>query len=240
MIQYRRAYRFFFERPTWPTNLLIGSVCQLIPLVGSIVYLGYTFEVVEALHRRGDHRDYPDFDFNRFLTYLIRGLWPFAAQILAAVPAIFVTLFLTFGFLSLMAVVVGKEGGGPFLVLLVVVTVVVNVLVALVLSVLMLPVELRAGLGQDLNPGALVSFTRDFLKRVGKETLLGWLFLVGTGMVVGLVGTALCCVGTVPATVLIVMAQHHISFQLYELYLKRGGSPIPLQVELASDDRSGK
>jgi hypothetical protein len=50
-----------------------------------------------------------------------------------------------------------------------------------------------------------------------------------TASLVLLLGLLLCCVGTYPATALVMLAQAHLYLQLYELFLQRGGEPIPLK-----------
>jgi hypothetical protein len=59
--------------------------------------------------------------------------------------------------------------------------------------------------------------------------ILAQLFVVISGMIVGTIGLLVCCVGFYPATTLVMLAQAHIWFQLYQLYLARGGTPIPLK-----------
>src|SRR5713101_7324917 len=81
-VRYLRAYKFIFDSKNWFLNVLMGVVCGLIPIIGGIVYSGYLFEVIDALHEDPDHHDFPDFDFNRFMTYLMRGLWPFLAELI--------------------------------------------------------------------------------------------------------------------------------------------------------------
>ena len=50
-----------------------------------IVLLGYLFEIIEFKHRHGDDEPYADFDFNRFVEYLKRGLWPFLCALVIGV-----------------------------------------------------------------------------------------------------------------------------------------------------------
>ena len=59
--------------------------------------------------------------------------------------------------------------------------------------------------------------------------LLSSLFLIGTGVAIEFLGMAACCIGLYPAIALIMFAQLHIEYQLYQLYLERGGSEIPLK-----------
>src|SRR5262245_15579904 len=76
-MQYVRAYRYIFDSLKWMTNVLLCAVCSLIPVIGPLILFGYMFELVEFMHRRKSDVGYPDFTFDRFSTYLMRGLWPF-------------------------------------------------------------------------------------------------------------------------------------------------------------------
>ena len=50
-MRYGLAFRYFLDRPGGFTNLLLVSVCLLIPAVGPILLHGYQAEVAERLIR---------------------------------------------------------------------------------------------------------------------------------------------------------------------------------------------
>jgi len=75
-MDYMRMVTYVFDNPNWLMNIVLVALCSLIPIVGAIVVLGYQYEVVVALLANQGTR-YPDFDFGRFVDYLMRGLWPF-------------------------------------------------------------------------------------------------------------------------------------------------------------------
>ena len=72
----------------------------------------------------------------------------------------------------------------------------------------------------------MIAFVRDFNKRVFKELTLSVLFIMVAGFVAYIVGLLLFCIGIYFTIAAVVMAQYHLMFQLYELYLERGGSPV--------------
>jgi hypothetical protein len=84
-------------------------------------------------------------------------------------------------------------------------------------------------LSQDIGESFKFGWIKDFIGRVWKEQLLASLFLVVTGAVLGLVGIALCCIGVYPAMAIMMLAQAHLYFQLYKLYLARGGEPVKMK-----------
>lgn len=232
-MRYHRTVKYFFDCPNWLTNLLLGCVCRLIPVVGPMIWTGYEYEVLEWLHRHGDV-PYPDFDFNRFLKYLMRGVWPFVVNLLVMLPA------LALGFMTALAAIIflvsttssdDKESFGPtFIVALVLLSIFFNVLLFLA-SLIAVPMALRAGLAQQLAFAASWQFARDFLRQLGMRVVLAQLFMAVASLTLFLVGYCLCFVGMYPAMVIATAMQTHLSYQLYELYLQRGGTAIPLVIE---------
>src|SRR5438093_320718 len=83
-MQFGLAFSYFLSKRGGFTNLLLLTLCQLIPVIGPIVALGYRAEVPLALSRDSDRRRHPNFDFNRFVKYLTRGLWPFLVGLIVA------------------------------------------------------------------------------------------------------------------------------------------------------------
>ncbi len=232
-MRYFRAYQYVFDSPKWGMNLLFGSVCQLIPIIGPIVFLGYSYDVIEAMHGQGDRR-YPDFDFNRFVKYLVRGLWPFLVQLIVLLPVMVLVMILLFAGMATMAASMRERDGGGMVFVVLIIMVLAVVLVEFLLALVMFPLTLQAGLSQEFALSNLWEFLKDFLKRVWKELVLALLFLMVSSLVVSAAGLLLFCIGVYPATVLITLAHHHFLYQLYELYLQRGGKEIPLKVESVS------
>jgi uncharacterized membrane protein len=103
------------------------------------------------------------------------------------------------------------------------------VAVMLLVSVAVVPMYIRAGLAQDFAEAFKFDFVSEFVRKVWKETVLSFLFMMVSGLAAGLVGLALCCVGVYFSMSLVLLAQAHIYYQLYEAYLARGGQPIPLK-----------
>ncbi len=231
-MKFWRSYFYLFDSPKWTMNLLLGALCTLIPVLGGIVFSGYGYEAVEGMHRRSKDDQYPDFDFNRFVKYLVRGCWPFIWQLIVGVPVAFI---LWIFYIIAMVVLIGTgDQEGPkttVLIIFFVVMFVVAFVLSLVVSVLLAPLALRSGLSQELGFGQAMPFMQDFLKRVGKELILAQLFLLGTAIIILPVAYVLCILPVLPAAVIVQMAHFHLLFQLYGLYLQRGGAAIPLKVE---------
>src|SRR5262245_57238028 len=87
-MQFFKPFTYFIRKPGGFTNVLYGCLLVLIPVIGPIILLGYRAEVAESLEKDPNLEDYPDFDFNRFLDYLMRGVWPFVAELVVTCVAL--------------------------------------------------------------------------------------------------------------------------------------------------------
>src|SRR5436190_17202573 len=229
--QYFASLNYFFEHPDWAMSLLLGSVCLLIPIINSMILLGYRYEIVEMQLRFPDQL-YPKFDLSRFSQYLARGLIPFLIDFVLQFIINFplqISIWLCIGLVAaagnsqsqLLVVVAGV--GVPLIIL-------IDVSLLIALNLLIIPVTIRGGLSQDFNQTFKFAWIKDFLRKVGLQALLFNLFLMAVASVLIIPGYLACCVGMFAVAFYLmgpVLAHHHL--QLYRLYLARVGEPIPLR-----------
>jgi hypothetical protein len=218
-MDYMRMITYVFDNPNWFMTLLLGGLCSIIPVIGPIVLQGYRYETVIALLTAGGG-GYQDFNFDRFGDYLMRGLWPFL-----------VTLALSFALVPfylviIIAAVAGGEDAGWLIGLVQMAMLVIAPVAMLVLQ----PMLLRSALTQDFVQAFQVEWVKDFLKRVWVELLLGILFLGVASMVLVPLGLVACCVGLIFVAPIVALVQANMLFQVYSLYLSRGGTPIPIKL----------
>lgn len=227
-LQFMEAFNYVFRNPNWLLNLLLPALCAIIPIAGPMVLLGFQFETIEALPRSGG-RTYPDFDFGRFGTYFMRGLWPFLVG-LVAVPVMGTIWLVLIGVPVACMGFLGHSGNGPNIVFILsfVVLMALFFLSIIVLSLAMIPLQMRAGLMQDFAGAFSFTFVKEFIGRTWLEIILQALFMSVAGTVLMMGGLILCIVGVIPAAVLTYLGQTHFHYQLYEIYLSRGGEPIPI------------
>jgi hypothetical protein len=234
-LEYMRAYNYIFENPKWMTNILWGFVClistALIPIVGQLVFVGYQFEVLEALCLSRGTR-YPDFSTDRFGDYLGRGIWPFLVGLVGGL--VIAPIALVLYIIGILVVTGGMAAGGkdvgPIIALILVpLVILVFVTVIFLMSCLLLPMMIRAGLTQDFGQGFNMGWALAFLKKMWLEVLLSGLFLGMTGMLLYTLGLMALCVGAFAAMAVVMLAQTHFYYQLYAIFLARGGEPIPLK-----------
>ncbi|MFO0804658.1 MAG: DUF4013 domain-containing protein [Gemmataceae bacterium] len=221
-MQYGLAFNYIIGRTGGWTNLLLITVCTLIPVLGPIVLLGYQAEVAIALMQDEERRGHKDFNFDRFMEYLTRGLWPFLMSLVVSVAII--PLFFVFFILGGVAAAAAPDIGFVFLIL----GYFLAIGVTIALSVFTAPMHFHAGLANKFDFGAAFRFTKSFWSTVGMKALGSWLVFVVLSMGVALVGLLACFVGIYPASALIQMASQHLHVQLYDEYLDRGGEPIEI------------
>jgi len=219
-MQYLRAYEYIFEHPNWLKNVLLCTVCGIIPVVGMIVLMGYLCEVFDAL-RRPESPAYPDFDFGRFVEYLTRGVWLFLATLvvsLAFMPVMGVGMAMFF-----LATAAATQAHPILTAVGVVFTIFFFFAISILLNVIMEPIIIRAILLRGFTEAFSWKFIVDFVKRMFWQIILVQLFLMVSSIAWMMFGFLLFCVGIYFVTPVVMYAQFHLHYQLYEEYLRRGG-----------------
>src|SRR5262249_46261315 len=144
---------------------------------------------------------YPDFNFNRFVEYLLRGLWPFVVTLCIAFPMGIALMMVYVAMVFIFRGPVALAFIGLFY---------FTVIVAQMM--LITPAVVYTGLRQELDFGGTYQFVRDFLRRAWVELLLTELFLMVTGMLVAMVGLLMCCIGVVLAVPVVSLARAHLYY----------------------------
>ena len=108
------------------------------------------------------------------------------------------------------------------------------------LLVVLTPCYMRAGLTQDFALTFNFRWIGDYLRKMWVDTLLVNIFTLLSMLVLVPLGCLVFCYGALVASALMTLASAHLYWQLYELYLSRGGEPIPLKTEVQSQPTSPK
>jgi hypothetical protein len=229
-IAYLESLRFVFTHPDWLKNTVMGGLCLLIPVLNQLIALGYAYEITELLHRRKT-ASYPLFEFNHFVRYITRGVWPFLISFIVQTvlqPVLQITIQgSTFG---LLAIAEADETAGTIAAIIVIPLLVIGLFGLTVGLVLVLtPMMLRAGLSQDFGQVFKFGWIKDFVKRMWVESILVNLFVILLSMLLVPLGCVFFCFPGLMVAMGLSIAGAHLNWQLYELYLARGGEPIPLK-----------
>ena len=233
------AYRYVFSGPKWGMNLLLWSVCALIPIIGPIVLQGFGTEVM-ALLVTGRREQCPEFTFDRFSQYLSKGVMPFLVGLVVglvtmgvAMAAMSVIGFAVVG--TVFALLAAKVSDQMMMCVMIPVGCLGCVgytAMLLTASLVATPFTLRALLTQDFTSSLDIAFARDFLRRTWGPVLVKNLIIVGHFVIIMILAYGTLGLGFVliyPAVAVIMALQWYFLAELYEIYLQRGGTPIPLK-----------
>jgi len=216
-------------------SLLWASLATLIPVVGPMVLSGWLVSLFWARRDSDDPARFPAFDFQFFVKYLERGLWPFLVSLVAGLALTPVLLVL------MLAVMVGSGAFAPhahraamnaFGVVLIGGAMISYLVALLVFHFVTQPMLLRATITQSFTEAFNFGFVRRYLALVWMETLIVALVLFGAGLVMMVVALVTCYIGLFPSVVIMSFAWQHLQKQLYQLYLSRGGEVVALSSKL--------
>jgi hypothetical protein len=224
-MDYMRMITYVFENPNWFMNLLLAALCSLIPVIGGLVVQGYRYEAAILLISEGGRR-YPDFDFSKFGDYLMRGLWPFLVGLVFMLGIAIIAMAVIFIPGAIVHAIAGEDAATAVSGLMMLGV----VLASLVLAIFLQPMLFRAALTLDFGQAFQFDWVKDFVAKVWLELILGFLFLAVAANILSLLGLLACCVGVIFVGPVIMLAHANLLFQVYSIYLSRGGIPVPIRL----------
>jgi hypothetical protein len=224
-MNYPASVSDFFKSPKWMMNLLLAGVCVFIPFVGPIVIKGW---LITGFWGRDDDRPetFPDFDFSNFGKYLERGIWPFLAMMVSsmALGMVLGILVAPFAIICSFASAGSGQDSGCVAAVMMVLMLFVYLVAILAMMFVLTPVILRACMTQDFAQSFNFAWVKKFATVMWKEILLSVLLLC--------VGALVLCIGMYFASVPVYFCWLHLDKQLYQLFVSRGGEPVPLSPKL--------
>lgn len=231
-INFREACVDLFQSGKGWMNLLLLSVCMLIPLVGPVVAIGF---ILRRFGRRLSGQPDEDFDFGCFVEYLKMGLWPFLASLVASLVLVPLVLLVNLPTVLLISFVINQYPDNVLLIALVfIVGSVFYMLTLLLIMLVNLPIQLSAGLAMDFAAGFRKDFILSYVRKVG-VSLLGWcLLLTLISIPLVFVGYLALLVGAYVVMTWLQYVSWHLTFQHYQLYLHRGGTTLPIHPTLVN------
>lgn len=228
-ISLKNAVGDFFETEEKWMTLLLLSLCQLIPIVGPMVLIGY-FTRRFALKRSG--AEAPDFKFDDFAEYLQIGLWPTLAYLVLSL--FFIPLMILAEipmFVTIIKIGPEPESLAPMFIAMAV-TYGLIILASLLLLFIASPVVLRSSLMKSFKDGFSKRFVFSFIKKVGLSFLLWTVLLWVLAIFASMLGMCAFFVGSIFVGTIAMYAGFHLLYQHYDLYLERGGEEIEIHPEV--------
>lgn len=229
-MHYNASVADFFKIPKWGTNMLLGAVTMLIPAIGPLVLGGWH---VTGFWARGDDEDpakFPPFDFQYFGKYLERGLWPFLVNLAASlvmVPLIMCLMIPLFLLVGVLGPGIDQGGSAITVGLLIAGMMILQFGLMLLYQFVVAPLMISATITQDFTSAFRIKFVIDFLKLVWKEQIASLVFMFGLGLCLMIITIITCSLGIFFAAPISIFSWHHLQKQIYQIYLSRGGEPIP-------------
>lgn len=220
-MDYMQAYTYIFDNPKWVVTVLVVGLFQIVPILGVLVLYGYVFEVVAVLAY--GRAQYPEFNFDRFGPYILRGLWLFLVALMFQVASWVISGVVGFA-LGLIGVALGEEAA----MLTMILAQAFGAVLGFALAFFMVPAFIRVGLSNELGQAFNFGWIMDFVSKMWLEQLLAGIFFMISAMLLMMLGILALCVGMLFAFPIIFMAYGHLCFQLYQIYLSRGGQPVPI------------
>ena len=226
---YLYSYTHVFERDDWFVNLILGSLCFFIPIIGHVVFMGYQYQVVEGFIRRPNQK-MSKFDFNQFTEMLTRGVYPFVVSLI--LQFLIVPVFIIIALVAMVIPAMFDRGEQPLAMMLVGIFIAFATIIGLfAIHLIMGPLMLRAGICQSFKETFNFRWIRSFVRMMWLEEIKSSLFLMISSIFVSIIGMLMCFVGIYPAIALMALAMSHLTYQQYAIFLANGGEPIPLKEE---------
>jgi len=212
-----------FKSPNWIMNILWMVVCDLLAIVviGSLIKLGYMAEVAEA-RSGGRSEHWPDFTWDRFSEYLMRGLWPFLWNIIWLISLI-VVIGLPLGTtIGLTSFLMNNNNEVPGVIVLVT-GVVVMIGIYFSALVAMSASMIHAALGNDFMKGADIGWISSYVSKMWRTTIWAGFVFLSIGIVAHIAGLLFFCIGVYPASAIMGMMAADMISQLHDIFVTRGG-----------------
>jgi hypothetical protein len=224
------SFTWMFESPQWFLNLLLVTLLvNLLPILGQIAAMGYFFVAIGE-HLESPRFGYHDLDLARFVDYLKRGLRPWVVQIVATFLGIPIALLC---YLPLFVAAIGLLNTGDEMSsllggFLMGVAYIIYIGLLTVVSLAPIPLIFRVGLTGDFRDALKIRWAFQYFRLLAPEIF--WvtpLFILAMFPLMFL-GLLACLVGIWFVVGWGYFSAFRLLLQLYELFLARGGEPIPL------------
>lgn len=236
-LQYVEPFTFLFKQHHLWNTLLVASLMILVPIFGQIVVSGWCVAVHRAI--LDGKKEVPELTFNDFMKYFHIGLGPFLVQMIMGAIAMLVLmpLYMIPSFGWAVVIVMMEDGlmdesvGIGLIVGIAGFSALIILAISYLFAAYFTAATIRAELTNNVNDsmaGLNWGYLKTFTKICFRPCVLAIVAQSVGGTILILIGMLLLYFGMIPATVVLMAAGAHYRAQLYEIYLSRGGEPLPI------------
>ena len=202
-----KSFSFVFEDKKWIEKVLIGGILMLVPILGSILMLGYGVELVRNV-RNHDPEPLPEWD--EWGTKITEGLKLFIITFLWALPLLILSFLLI-----LPAAIMGNSDSGSaiasiFSLCFSCFAAIYAIILWLATPGITIKFSETGNFSDGLKFGEILNFTKKNLGQIIVAIIVIWLVY----MVAGLLGSLLCLVGLFFTMFWASLVQYHIIGQI--------------------------
>ncbi|GAA4435270.1 DUF4013 domain-containing protein [Bremerella cremea] len=222
-IDYMSCLTRVFESPNWIVNSLLLGIAPIVFIIGQMVSFGYLMEMI-ASRVYGKSEVYPDVDLNRLGPYLTRGAWVFLVFFVAYLCTMPISI------IGAVVMIMTQAMRNDVLMVLGMLFYIGMIMLAILINFLaMPPLMLRAGFLVDFSSAFDLAWIRDFARKMWVEMVVGAIVFSLLAWFILMAGLLLFCVGYIPALGVVTLMAANFIAQLYQVFIYRGGQPIPFR-----------
>jgi len=229
-MNFGRAFTYAFEDPQWLKKVGIAAVVILIPVIGSIVVMGWGLEITRRVINN-EAQPLPDWSGNDFGSYLSNGFKAFIATLAYFFPVILIYgcgFTLTFG----LAAAAGNSSSGSNaasgIVTVAGLCMYCFIIIFAIAAGLLLPPAF-GNLAATGNLGAAFRFNEVFglLRAAIGPYILSILAIAVTAVVLSPIGSVICGIGVLATTAYLTVLTYHLFGQAYNAARAAQNAPMP-------------
>ena len=202
-----KSFGYVFEDKKWIEKVLIGGLVSLIPIIGSLLLIGYGVELVRNVR---NHEPEPLPEWDDWGQKIIDGLKLFVILFVWALPMV---VLYSIAFIPLMLAGNSDSGssiGGVFATCLSCFLFLYGIVYWLAIPGITIKFAEGGEIGDGFNVGEILDFTKKHLGQIIIVALVSWLVY----LLAGLVGSFLCFVGVFFTMFWAALVQYHMIAQI--------------------------
>ena len=224
-----KSFSFVFEDKKWIEKILIGGILMLVPILGSILMLGYGIQLVRNV-REHDPEPLPTWD--DWGTKISEGLKLFIIYLLWSLPLIILSLLLLIPLAMAGDSDTGSAIASLFSLCFSCFAILYAIIVWLAAPGITIKFAETGEFSDGLKFGEILNFTKEHLGQIIVVILVTWLVY----MIAGLIGSLLCLVGLLFTTFWASLVQYHL---IAQIGLEGAAPSRPLET-LSSQETAGE